>query len=124
MANLIKRIVKAQYETSDGKVFEDKGEASKHQTMLDRRSKIEALIKAQLEYISSDADGYADYIAQFILDNADALREILPKRAKSIVLNEQESEKLEAALETPPAPNEALHSAMAAFKTAQEPATV
>jgi hypothetical protein len=92
MANLIKRVVVASYETTDGKQFTDKGEAAKHQANLDRTKKIADLVAAQFE-TSPDSMQYLDSatptdIAQFIILNADALREILPKRAKSIVNEE------------------------------------
>jgi hypothetical protein len=96
MANLIKRVVKAQYETTDGQVFESKVDALKHQADLDRVGKVAELVdkKAGLYAATVTRNGESviehwgtfDFgsIARFIVDNADALREILPKRAKSV----------------------------------------
>jgi hypothetical protein len=94
MANLIKRIVKAQYETSDGQTFESKVDAMKHQADLDRVRKVMDLLTANLQFRTVGACDYladsttVNEVATFIVDNADALREILPKRAKSLVAEE------------------------------------
>jgi hypothetical protein len=96
MAKLIKRVVVASYQTTDGQVFEDKAEAVKHQADLDRVRKVAELVdtKAGLyaATVTRNGDSVIEHwgtfdfgsIARFIIDNADALREILPKRAKSI----------------------------------------
>jgi hypothetical protein len=83
----LKRIVTAAYETTDGKTFADKGEAAKHQAHLKRIADVDALVVAQLPH-SPDSMRYLDavtvaQIAQFIVESADDLREILPKRAKA-----------------------------------------
>ena len=102
--SILKRIVKAEYQTTDGKTFNDKGEAAKHQAHLNRLSSIEEMLKAQLP---TTEDGYLDAVgvdgvARFIVENADALREILPKRAKS-----------EKGAETPAAPASTTGAAIA-----------
>jgi phosphoenolpyruvate-protein kinase (PTS system EI component) len=81
----LKRIVIASYETTDGKTFSDKGEAAKHQAHLNRIKNIAVLVKAGMATNATEpTDELALDVAQFIVDNADALREILPKRAKSV----------------------------------------
>jgi hypothetical protein len=90
---LIKRVVVASYETTDGKTFTDKTEAAKHQANLKRLDLIEDAVFEKLlkrwaddkfNQFSPIPNVSVNQIANFILDNADALREILPKRAKSI----------------------------------------
>ncbi|KVH64448.1 hypothetical protein WS89_03970 [Burkholderia sp. MSMB1072] len=92
MTNL-KRI--AAYQTTDGRTFDDKLDAKKHQIELDRREKVESLVKAKFAELGTPADSstYLDEvtvgdIALFILNNADALREILPKKAKAVKAQE------------------------------------
>jgi len=81
----LKRIVIASYETTDGKTFSDKGEAAKHQAHLNRIKNIAVLVKSGLATNATEpTDELALEVAQFIVDNADALREILPKRAKPV----------------------------------------
>jgi dsDNA-binding SOS-regulon protein len=80
----VKRV--ASYETTDGKVFLEKKDAQKHQKNLDRRVELEQLVAAQFPH-SPDSERYLDAVtvsdvAQFVLDNADELRAILPQRAK------------------------------------------
>jgi thymidine kinase len=120
MANLIKRIVKAQYETSDGQTFESKVDAMKHQADLDRVRKVMELVAAQLPN-SEDSMQYLDavtvnQVACFIVDNADALREILPKRAKSAAapMTPEEDAALDAALAGEPVQGEQVGSPIAA----------
>jgi dsDNA-binding SOS-regulon protein len=85
MANLIKRVVVASYQTTDGQTFSNKEDAQKYQAHLDRLSKIGALVKANMaDAVTTPTDELAAEIALFIVQNADALREILPKRAKSV----------------------------------------
>lgn len=74
----IKRV--ASYETTDGQVFTDKKAAHKHQAQIDRFEKLKVLVAGGF--------GTAVYmdvsdVASFILDNADAIRAILPQRAKT-----------------------------------------
>lgn len=92
--SILKRIVKAEYQTTDGKTFNDKGEAAKHQAGLDRLVKIANLLDVNAAKYAATVNrtgdttsenwGTFDFgcIARFIVDYADALREILPKRAK------------------------------------------
>jgi dsDNA-binding SOS-regulon protein len=82
----IKRV--AQYQTSDGQTFAEKKNAQAHQKALDRRDNLAEIIKAKGEYIASDAAGYAEYIADLILENADAIRAVLPQRAAKTETNE------------------------------------
>jgi hypothetical protein len=83
----LKRIVSASYQTTDGQTFSDKNEAAKHQANLDRLTKVEDIVRASLSV--TDAGGIlhplttVNDVARLIVDNADALREILPKRAKA-----------------------------------------
>jgi hypothetical protein len=87
MTAALKRIVVASYQTTDGKTFDKKEDATKHQAALARQAKIEELVAGQFQH-SPDSQRYLDAatvgdVALFIIENADALREILPKRAKS-----------------------------------------
>ncbi|CAG9229277.1 hypothetical protein [Burkholderia vietnamiensis] len=99
MTNL-KRI--AAYQTTDGRTFDDKDAAKKHQTELDRVGKIEALVKAEFAPGVNNAESftYLDEVtvggvALFILNNADALREILPKKAKAAKAQEPAKQETE-----------------------------
>lgn len=122
MANLIKRIVKAQYETSDGQTLESKVDAMKHQADLDRVRKVMDLLTAKLPFRTAGACDYladsttVNEVATFIIDNADALREILPKRAKSAAapMTPEEDATLDAALAGEPVQGEQVGSPIAA----------
>ncbi|MDP9155334.1 MAG: hypothetical protein M3O74_13900 [Pseudomonadota bacterium] len=88
MTAALKRIVVASYQTTDGKTFDKKDDAAKHQRELDRKAKLEELVAGQFQH-SPDNMRYLDAatvgdVARFIIENADALREILPKRAKPV----------------------------------------
>jgi dsDNA-binding SOS-regulon protein len=84
MANLIKRVVVASYETTDGRTFTDKAEAAKHQAELTRLDNVAALVKQCIhrDDVQNDPTLARD-VAAFIVENGHLLREILPKRAKS-----------------------------------------
>jgi hypothetical protein len=85
----LKRIVKAEYQTTDGKVFSDKGEAATHQRELARLEELKALIKSGLTTGRTEpTDELTVELANFIVDHADKLRDILPKRAKSVEKDE------------------------------------
>jgi len=75
----------ASYRTTDGKTFSDKKDAQTHQKTLDRLDELEALIRDRLQLQDEgDLRGYtARVLAETLLENADALRGILPQRAKS-----------------------------------------
>ena len=119
-APVLKRIVVASYETTDGKTFTSKSEAQTHQRDLKRINELDALVKRGMsDGVTTVNDSVAAQIAAFLLVYADELREILPKRAASaapIKLNEQESERFEAALVQPALSNDALNGAMDTFK--------
>jgi dsDNA-binding SOS-regulon protein len=88
----IKRV--ASYETTDGQVFTDKKAAQQHQKNVDRKDALIKLINERANNYSANVTRVGDLsdhwmsvdfgeIANFILDNADELRAILPQRAKS-----------------------------------------
>ena len=84
MTAVLKRIVVASYETTDGRTFTSKSEAQAHQRDLKRISELEALVKRGMsDGVTTVNDQMAAQIAAFVLVYADELREILPKRAVS-----------------------------------------
>ncbi|KVH05419.1 hypothetical protein WS84_28210 [Burkholderia anthina] len=81
MTNL-KRI--AAYQTTDGQTFDDKDVAKKHQAELDRMAKVKELVANGMGTVDmTEGDDLYTVIANMIVTNADALREILPKKAKA-----------------------------------------
>src|SRR5467141_769458 len=84
MTAVLKRIVVASYETTDGRTFATKPEAQTHQRDLSRINELDALVKRGMsDGVTTVNDQLAAQIAAFILVYADELREILPKRAAS-----------------------------------------
>jgi len=115
----LKRIVIASYETTDGKTFSDKGEAAKHQAHLNRIKNIAVLVKSGLATNATEpTDELALEVAQFIVDNANALREILPKRAKPVTPASQTG----LVGEQPPVKGEQVGSPLNAVAGASAPA--
>lgn len=83
----LKRI--AAYQTTDGQTFDDKDVAKKHQAELDRMAKVKELVAKGMGAIDmAEGDDLYAVIANLIVSNADALREILPKKAKSVKAEE------------------------------------
>ncbi|WP_244130734.1 hypothetical protein [Burkholderia pyrrocinia] len=78
----LKRI--AAYQTTDGLTFDDKDLAKKHQVELDRMAKVKELVAKGMGAVDmAEGDDLYAVIANLIVANADALREILPKKAKA-----------------------------------------
>lgn len=78
----LKRI--AAYQTTDGQTFDDKDVAKKHQAELDRMAKVKELVANGMGAVDmTEGDDLYTVIANMIVSNADALREILPKKAKA-----------------------------------------
>ncbi|KVQ35728.1 hypothetical protein WK03_35255 [Burkholderia cepacia] len=78
----LKRI--AAYQTTDGRTFDDKDVAKKHQAELDRMAKVKELVAKGMGAVDmAEGDDLYAVIANLIVSNADALREILPKKAKA-----------------------------------------
>jgi dsDNA-binding SOS-regulon protein len=85
MTAVLKRIVVASYETTDGRTFTSKSEAQTHQRDLKRIQELDALVKRGMsDGVTTVDDAMAANIAAFLLVYADELREILPKRAASL----------------------------------------
>ena len=84
MTAVLKRIVVASYETTDGKTFASKSEAQSHQRDLKRINELDALVKRGMsDGVTTVNDQMAAQIAAFILVYSDELRDILPKRSAS-----------------------------------------
>jgi dsDNA-binding SOS-regulon protein len=84
MTAVLKRIVVASYETTDGKTFTSKSEAQTHQRDLKRINELDALVKRGMsDGVTTVNDQMAAQIAAFILVYSDELRDILPKRSAS-----------------------------------------
>ncbi|NTX18021.1 hypothetical protein [Burkholderia cepacia] len=78
----LKRI--AAYQTTDGRTFDDKDVAKKHQAELDRMAKVKELVAKGMGAVDmAEGDDLYAVIANLIVSNANALREILPKKAKA-----------------------------------------
>ncbi|MFT4064345.1 hypothetical protein [Paraburkholderia sp.] len=76
----VKRV--ASYQTTDGQTFADKKAAQAHQKEVDRRKALKDLIDDKLEDDLFSGDVTSLTLVSFILENADAIRSILPQRAK------------------------------------------
>jgi dsDNA-binding SOS-regulon protein len=80
--NALKRTISSIWNTTDGKTFTSKKEAATHQADLDRLDTVKALLENNLPAPVTLTDAQITEITALIVVHADALREILPKRAK------------------------------------------
>ena len=92
----MKKVTKHVFETSDGKAFDVKAEAEKHECYI----ALEKFFEAHLSYDDEDGPGQAD-TASAVVDNLDAFAEIIrplirkPRAAKA----EAQADDYEAAMD-------------------------